>query len=108
MPSVGNPNGPSKNRLAARASRTKKIARQKSAAGQTKISKAAMAHGARPGLRAASGPTRKLSAKKERKLAKQMGYALKRKAEAEGVVEMKGGFFSCWLSALRGGIGSRG
>lgn len=92
MPSVSNPNGPSKNRIAARASKAKKVRRQKSAAGQSKISKAAAAHGARPGLRAASGPTRKLSAKKTRKLERKMGHALKRKMEAEGVVDMKGGF----------------
>ena len=90
MPSVSNPNGPSRNRLAARASKAKKIQRQKSKAGQHKISKKEASLGARPGLAANSGPTRVLSKKKARKLEKKMGYALRRKMEAEGVVEMKG------------------
>ncbi|KFH41990.1 hypothetical protein ACRE_073010 [Hapsidospora chrysogenum ATCC 11550] len=89
MPSVSNPNGPSRNRLAARASKAKKIQRQKSKAGQHKISKKEASLGARPGLAANSGPTRVLSKKKARKLEKKMGHALRRKMEAEGVVEMK-------------------
>lgn len=90
MPSVSNPNKPSKNRLAARASKAKKQQRQRVGAAQTRISKQDAARGARPGIMPSSGPSKKLSAKKARKLEKKMGYALKRRNEAEGVVEMKG------------------
>lgn len=90
MPSVKNPNGPSKNRQAARASSAKKVQRQKSFAGKHKITKAQAAAGARPGLLPNSGPGKKLSAKKQRKLEKKIGYALQRKNEAEGIVEMQG------------------
>lgn len=90
MPSVKNPNGPSKNRLAARAARDKKLRQKKGAEGRHKISKADVARGARPGLLPTSGPRAKLSAKKARKLEKKMNYAIKRKMEAEGEAEMKG------------------
>lgn len=93
MPSVGNPNGPSKNRLAARSSSAKKQRRQRSEHARNKISKADTTRGARPGLLPTSGPRAKLSSKKARKLEKKMGYAMKRKMEAEGVVEMKGEYF---------------
>lgn len=89
MPSGGNLNGPSKNRLAARASRAKKIRQKKSEAGKHKISKADVARGARPGLLPNSGPGKAVSAKKARKLEKKLGYAMKRKMEAEGEVAMK-------------------
>jgi hypothetical protein len=90
MPSVKNPNGPSKNRLAARASKARKQRRQKSEAGQHKISKQDMARGARPGLLPNSGPRAAVSAKKARKLERKMGYAMQRKMEAEGEAVMKG------------------
>lgn len=90
MPSVGNPNGPSKNRLAARASKAKKQRRKRSAEPKSKIAKADTTRGARTGLLPTSGPRAKISAKKARKLEKKMGYALKRKMEAEGEADMKG------------------
>lgn len=96
MPSVKNPNGPSKNRLAARASSAKKNQNQRVRAGQTGITKFAAAHGARQGLRPNSGPGRKLSSKKQKKLDKAMGHALRRKQEAEGIVEMKGMYWVFW------------
>ncbi|KAI9155177.1 hypothetical protein HJFPF1_07753 [Paramyrothecium foliicola] len=92
MPSVKNPNGPSKNRLAARASKAKAQRRKRSEEARTKITKAEARRGARPGLLPTSGPGKKLSAKKQRKLEKKMGYAVKRRMEAEGEAEMKGKF----------------
>ena len=92
MPSVKNPNGISKNRAAAQASKAKKVQRQISAQNRNKISKQDVARGARPGLLPNSGPRAKLSGKKARKLEKKLGYAMKRKMDAEGVVEMKGEF----------------
>ncbi|KOS17322.1 hypothetical protein ESCO_006433 [Escovopsis weberi] len=89
MPSVKNPNGPSKNRLAARASKIKKQRQKRSEEGRHKISKADTTRGARPGLLPTSGPRAKLSAKKARKMEKKMGYALQRKMEAEGGKEMR-------------------
>ncbi|KAL7929816.1 hypothetical protein V8C35DRAFT_172000 [Trichoderma chlorosporum] len=90
MPSVKNPNRLSKNRLAARAAKAKK-ANQKRAdpANQNKITKADRTRGARPGLMPTSGPRAPISGKKARKLEKKMGYALKRKMEAEGEAVMK-------------------
>lgn len=85
MPSVKNPNGPSKNRIAASAAKKKKEQQRKSRAGQTKISKSAAARGARPGLLPTSGPGAALSSKKKRKLEKAMAHALKRKMEKEGL-----------------------
>lgn len=92
MPSVKNPNGPSKNRLAARSAKARK-ANQKRSAGSidknNRVTKADEKRGARPGLLPTSGPNAALSSKKRRKLERKMGYALKRKMEAEGEVEMK-------------------
>ncbi|KAI0413051.1 hypothetical protein F5X98DRAFT_300952 [Xylaria grammica] len=93
MPSVKNPNGPSKNRLAARTATARKhsakqLAR-KTQVEQHKISKADARRGARAGLLPTSGPNAAVSGKKMRKLERKMGYALKRKMEAEGEVEMK-------------------
>lgn len=90
MPSVKNPNGPSKNRLAARASAAKKVRRKRSELARNKISKQDIARGARPGILPTSGPRAKVSAKKARKLEKKMGYALKRRMEAEGEKQMLG------------------
>jgi hypothetical protein len=92
MPSVKNPNGPSKNRLAARASKAKAQRQQREAHARNKISKPDVARGARPGLLPNSGPNAKLSSKKQRKLDKKLGYALKRKMEREGEVVMQGEF----------------
>lgn len=93
MPSVKNPNRPSKNRLAARAAKARQ-ANQKRAdpANRSKITKADKTRGARPGLLPTSGPRAAVSAKKARKLEKKMKYALKRQMEAEGEAEMKGTF----------------
>lgn len=90
MPNVSNPNRPSKNRLAARASKLRKQRQKKSEEGKNKIAKADSTRGARPGLLPTSGPNKRISAKKARKLEKKLGYAVKRKMEAEGVVEMMG------------------
>jgi hypothetical protein len=92
MPSGGNLNGPCKNRMAARSSKAKKQRRQKAEHARNKITKADTTRGARPGLLPNSGPNAKISAKKAKKLEKKMGYAIKRKMEAEGIVEMKGKF----------------
>ncbi|KAK4114811.1 hypothetical protein N656DRAFT_548784 [Canariomyces notabilis] len=94
MPSVKNPNAPSKNRLAARAAKQRKQRQKAAAAGQLKkvIAKGDMRRGARPGLLPTSGPRKPVSAKRQRKLERKMGYALKRKMEAElaeGEVVMK-------------------
>ncbi|KAI3328807.1 hypothetical protein F4824DRAFT_506136 [Ustulina deusta] len=93
MPSVKNPNGPSKNRLVARTARARKhsakhVARRTQAE-QHKITKADARRGARAGLLPTSGPNAAVSAKKMRKLERKIGYALKRKMEADGEVEMK-------------------
>ncbi|TRX93286.1 hypothetical protein FHL15_005865 [Xylaria flabelliformis] len=99
MPSVKNPNGPSKNRLAARTATarkhtTKQLARKAleeslSRQSQGRITKADAHRGARVGMLPTSGPNKALSAKKARKLERKMGYALQRKMQAEGEVEMK-------------------
>lgn len=99
MPSVKNPNAPSRNRLAARASKVRKQRQKKSAAGKTGISKNDAARGARPGLLPNSGPRAAVSSKKQRKLDRKLGYALKRKMEAEGEVIMKGEFFLIVVSS---------
>ncbi|KAI0870596.1 hypothetical protein GGS24DRAFT_504611 [Hypoxylon argillaceum] len=93
MPSVKNPNGPSKNRLAARTATARKhsakqVAR-KTQIEHHKISKADARRGARAGLLPTSGPNAAVSGKKARKLERKMGYALKRRMEAEGEVVMK-------------------
>ncbi|KAI1260450.1 hypothetical protein F5Y18DRAFT_432213 [Xylariaceae sp. FL1019] len=92
MPSVKNPNGPSKNRLAARKATARKIsAKQNNRAilAEHKIAKADARRGARTGLLPTSGPNRALGGKQARKLERKMKHALKRKMEAEGEVEMK-------------------
>ncbi|KAI2643550.1 hypothetical protein GGS21DRAFT_486071 [Xylaria nigripes] len=93
MPSTKNPNGPSKNRLIARVAKARKYsAKQLARKGQTtehKITKADSKRGARKGLLPTSGPNAAISSKKQRKLQRKMGYALKRRMEAEGEVEMK-------------------
>ncbi|KAF5989225.1 hypothetical protein FBULB1_1098 [Fusarium bulbicola] len=89
MPSVGNPNGPSKNRLAARASSARKERRKRAQAPKDKVAKADTTRGARPGLLPTSGPRAKVSAKKARKIEKRLAHAMKRKMEAEGEAEMK-------------------
>ncbi|RKU44081.1 hypothetical protein DL546_007156 [Coniochaeta pulveracea] len=91
MPSVKNPNKPSKNRLAAMANASKKKAQQQSAAGRVPagIVKADLKRGARSGLMPTSGPRKPVSAKRQRKLDKKLGYALKRKQEADGDAAMK-------------------
>ncbi|CAH0044440.1 unnamed protein product [Clonostachys solani] len=88
MPSVKNPNGMSKLRVSARSLKAKKAQRQISEQNKNKISRKDVARGARPGLLPNSGPRAKVSGKKARKLEKKMGYALKRKMDAEGIVEM--------------------
>ncbi|KAI9896961.1 hypothetical protein N3K66_007983 [Trichothecium roseum] len=89
MPSVKNPNGPSKNRFAARASHAKRQRQKLSEAGKDKIAHRETRRGARPGLMPTSGPNKPISKKKAKKLEKKMGYALRRKMELEGEVVMK-------------------
>ncbi|KAL2162901.1 hypothetical protein VTH06DRAFT_6737 [Thermothelomyces fergusii] len=96
MPSVKNPNAPSKNRLAARAAKLLKRRQKASKMGQLArqggaVAKADARRGARPGLLPTSGPNAAVSKKKLRKLEKAMRHALQRRAEREGgaaVVEM--------------------
>lgn len=90
MPSVKNPNGPSKNRIAARRSSARKTRRQRSEHAKNKISHIDTQRGARPGLLPNSGPGAALSSKKARKVEKALKHAMKRRMEAEGEVEMKG------------------
>lgn len=92
MPSVKNPNGPSKNRIAARAATARKQNQKRNAGASKKsrVEKADTTRGARDGLLPTSGPNAALSSKKRRKLERKLGYAVKRKMEAEGEVEMKG------------------
>ncbi|KAL7624864.1 hypothetical protein AAE478_004078 [Parahypoxylon ruwenzoriense] len=91
MPSVKNPNAPSKNRLVARAAKARKQGQKRLARSGAKgrVAKADATRGARPGLLPTSGPNAALSAKKRRKLERKMGYALKRQMEVEGEVVMK-------------------
>lgn len=91
MPSVKNPNGPSKNRLTARTAKARKQGEKRTAAaGKSRVAKADIRRGARPGLLPTSGPNAAISAKKRRKLERKMGHALKRKMDAEGEAVMKG------------------
>ncbi len=99
MPSVKNPNAPSKNRLAARAAKQRKASHQ--ALAQTRlartggsIAKADARRGARPGLLPTSGPRAAVSKKRARRDEKRIAHALRRKREAEEGVEgeMKGKF----------------
>lgn len=110
MPSVKNPNRPSKNRLAARAAKARKANQQRSdPVNQNRIAKADRTRGARPGLLPTSGPRKPISGKKARKLEKKMGYTMKRKAEAEGEAVMKGAFvfeafeFLIWEKEMKEG-----
>ncbi|KAI1463370.1 uncharacterized protein F4812DRAFT_446713 [Daldinia caldariorum] len=93
MPSVKNPNGPSKNRLIARAAKARKQNQKRLRVAmlnkQGRISKADAQRGARPGLLPNSGVNRSISNKKRRKLERKINYALKRKMEGEGEFEMK-------------------
>lgn len=101
MVSVSNPNKPSKNRLAARAAKGKKVQQKSSAEGKlSRVEKAATKRGARPGLLPTSGPGAKLSSKKARKLERKMAHAMKRKMEADGEVEMKGRFLNTPVLSL--------
>ena len=93
MPSVKNPNGPSRNRLIARAAALRKTRQRASAMGKLekhhKITKEDMSRGARPGLLPNSGPRKALGKKAQRKLEKKMGYAIRRKMEKEGLTKMQ-------------------
>lgn len=102
MPSVKNPNGPSKNRLTARAAKARKANQKRNTnSAKNRITKADEKRGARAGLLPTSGPNAALGSKKRRKLERKMGHALRRKTEQEeedererirgkGEVEMKG------------------
>ncbi|KAJ4414238.1 hypothetical protein N0V85_003233 [Neurospora sp. IMI 360204] len=93
MPSVKNPNGPSKNRLIARAASLRKQRQRSSAQGKLekihKITKDDLARGARPGLLPNSGPRKALGKKAQRKLEKKLGYGIRRKMEREGLSKME-------------------
>ena len=100
MVNVANPNFKSKNRLRAHASKARKVAQKAASRSSTRIEKADAKRGARPGLLPTSGPRKQMSAKKQRKLEKKLGYAMKRKMEAEGEVVMKGAPFDICLVLL--------
>ena len=85
MVSRKNPNQPSKNRLAARAGSAKKVARQSSAAGQTKLSIQDRQRGANSGLLPTSGPRAALSKKKAKKLEQRTRLNARRRAELEAI-----------------------
>jgi hypothetical protein len=90
MVSVSNPNTTSKNRVAAREAKARKIRNQRVKAAQTKISQADARLGAKPGLLPTSGPRARVSKKKLRKIERGAKHALKRRLEAEGEVLMSG------------------
>lgn len=93
MPSVKNPNTVSRNRQVARAAKAKKAAQKKSSAGKkSRIEKSDVRRGAREGILPTSGPRAALSSKKQKKLERQLKYALKRKEEAAAETEMQGPF----------------
>ncbi|CCC11205.1 hypothetical protein SMACR_03911 [Sordaria macrospora] len=93
MPSVRNPNGPSKNRLIAKKAALRKLRQKESAQGKMekihKITRDDQNRGARPGLLPNSGPKKALGKKAQRKLEKKMGYAIRRKMEKEGLSKME-------------------
>lgn len=97
MPSVKNPNTVSRNRQIARVSKARKQALKHAATAKlaSRVDKADVRRGARPGLLPTSGPNRALSKKKQRKVEKQLAHAIRRKAEEEAAkeVEMEGGLF---------------
>lgn len=86
MPSVKNPNKPSRNRMAARAASQRKQQQKRSAAGKlaSGVAKLDTTRGARPGLMPTSGPRAPLSAKKQKKVIQRMTLALKRRMAVEG------------------------
>ncbi|KAH7032734.1 uncharacterized protein B0I36DRAFT_347911 [Microdochium trichocladiopsis] len=85
MPSVKNPNGPSQNRLKARASKARKQT-SKAASGRNKSRalKADEKRGAREGLLPTSGPRRALGKKQQQKLERRIANELKRREAEEG------------------------
>ncbi|TDZ49553.1 hypothetical protein CTRI78_v008059 [Colletotrichum trifolii] len=88
MPSVKTPNHRSKNRLAAQASKAKKIRQKRSEENKNKIAKTDAMRGARPGLMPNSGPNAPLSKKKAKKLEKKIAHAMRRKIEAGEDVDL--------------------
>ncbi|EFX02403.1 hypothetical protein CMQ_2452 [Grosmannia clavigera kw1407] len=86
MPSVKNPNKPSRNRMAARAAHQRKQQQKRSAAGKLSSGNAQMdtTRGARAGLMPTSGPRAPLSAKKQKKVIQRMTLALQRRMAVEG------------------------
>ena len=88
MPSVGNPNGPSRNRLANRLTKQKAQRRKRSEHARHKIAKSDTTRGARPGLMATSGPNAPISKKKAKKIEQQLKLAERRRVEAEGLEGM--------------------
>ncbi|KAI1493261.1 hypothetical protein F5X96DRAFT_622422 [Biscogniauxia mediterranea] len=93
MPSVKNPNGPSANKLAARAAKARQRAQKQAIAARstkTRVERADTTRGAREGLLPTSGPNRAISAKRRRKIMRKLGYAKQRQAaEVEGEVVMR-------------------
>lgn len=112
MPSVKNPNKPSKNRLAARASKAKKRAQKASAIGtravRFAISNSDAQRGAKPGLLPTSGPNAALSKKKAKKMEQRRRLLKRKMEEVEGTlgqgeergeeVDMDGEFFFFFLA----------
>lgn len=89
MPSVKNPNTVSRNRQIAHSAKARKQSRKSLALSQlpSRVAKADARRGARTGLLPTSGPNAALSAKKARKVEKQLAHAIRRKAEADAARE---------------------
>jgi hypothetical protein len=89
-----NPNATSKRTRSVTATKKRKVQMKKAyderLQSKHNITKAAARKGAKPGLLPTSGSGAAISKKKQRKLERKLGYALKRKMAGEGEVEMKG------------------
>lgn len=90
MVNVSNPNTKSLKTQKTRAANIKKVQKRKGGKPRDKEGRADTTRGARPGLLPTSGPRAALSGKKARKMEKKLAYAMRRRMEAEGEVEMKG------------------
>lgn len=107
MVNVANPNFKCNSAVKTRRANIKKIQRKKAALPKDKALRADTTRGARPGLMPTSGPRAPLSGKRARKEEKKLAYAIRRRMEAEGEVEMKGEFFFVFHFLSRPGKGGR-
>lgn len=92
MVNVSNPNTKALWKQRAVRANSRKAAKKRAGQPRDAAARADTTRGARPGLLPTSGPRAALSKKKAKKLEKRMAYALRRKMEEEGEVEMKGMF----------------